>query len=185
MIWDCEAAGGDRQILTLHMLEFWRKIKYSPEVEPKTDDLIEETENIQQQVGGAFTPKTKPIREGCNTAIQYGAVSIKWFPKKADHGEIKEFLVKFGVPPGHDQLNIKDNCQVIIENLEPEKCEHLCKSITGNQFKDKKIIYYQGIVLATPEKKHNDAHKETTSNPTNKAAANISSAGQTLQTVKP
>ena len=154
---DCKAAGGERKLLTEYMVEFWKKINYSPDRKSDSDDLddlAEEAEVIQHQVGGQFTPKSKPFKEV--SGENYGAVSVKWFPKKADHGEVKEFLTKYGLPAGHDQVNIKDSGQVIIENLDTDTCTRLCESITGNKFRDKKTIYCHGIVLATPEKENND-----------------------------
>ena len=67
---------------------------------------------------------------------------MKWFPKRADHGEIKQFLVKSGLPEDHDNVNIKDNGQVVISELDPKICDFLCESITGSKFKDKNTIYF-------------------------------------------
>ena len=80
-----------------------------------------------------------------------GALSIKWFPKKADHGDIVKFLVSYGLPKEHKGLNIKNNGQVIVQNLDKNICDKMCASISGNKFQ-KKTIYCQGIVLVTPEK---------------------------------
>ena len=82
----------------------------------------------------------------------YGAVSVKWFPKQADHGDIKEFLVGHGLPHDHSNVNIKDNGQVIISDLTSELCQELADNITGQKFKNKKMIYCQPILLATPHK---------------------------------
>ena len=104
--------------------------------------------------GGSFTPESKKVVSADHKRVggKCGAVSVKWFPKKADHGEINDFLVKAGLPEGHEHVNIKDNGQVIISNLDSKICDNLCETITGSKFKAKKTVYCQGIVLATPEK---------------------------------
>ena len=151
---NCEAAGGSRKLLSVHMQEFWTKIKYSPGIPPTTEELAENDDDIELQVGGSFT--SEPNKSGSHyenkSKKKCQAVSIKWFPKKADHGDIMEFLVQSGLPKDHDCVNIKDNGQVIISNLDPKICDTLCETITGSKFKDKKTIYCQGIILATPEK---------------------------------
>ena len=151
---ECEAAGGQRKLLAVHMQEFWTQIKYSPEEADIPVDLDECQEEIEQQVGGAFTPKSKQnASESENRKVKKcGALSVKWFPKKADHGDVKQFLVRFGLPEDHTDIKIKDNGQVIIDNLDSTICDKLSESITGNKFNGKKTIYCQGIVLATPEK---------------------------------
>ena len=94
--------------------------------------------------GGGVLPDT--------SSNQFSGVVVKWFPKSADHGDILDFLVKFGLPEAHEAINIKENGQVIIENLAPQKCDQMCSSINGSKFKDKKNIYCQGIVAVTPDK---------------------------------
>ena len=51
---DCEANDGQRKLLSLHMQEFWGRIKYTPDVLPSR--IEEQVENVEQQVGGIFTP---------------------------------------------------------------------------------------------------------------------------------
>ena len=53
---DCEANDGLKALFSDYTLDFWRKIKYSPD---KSFDATElETENnVEIQVGGTFTPK--------------------------------------------------------------------------------------------------------------------------------
>ena len=146
---DCEAAGGQRKLLSLHMQEFWEKIKYTPDVLPSR--IEEQVDNVEQQVGGIFTPqKIDGMKESEGRLCS--AVSVKWFPKKTDHGDIMEFLHSHGLPSSHDSINIKENGQVIIENLDSKTSELLCTNLTGKKFKDKKNIYCQGIVLVTPDK---------------------------------
>ena len=175
---DCEAAGGERRRLSDYMMEFWSKIGFKPEKDISADDLdggLEAAEDIQHQVGGNFTPKARSAKDPTSP---FGAVSVKWFPKKADHDEIREFLIKFGVPEKHDDIIIKENGQVIIENLEPELCKYLCDNITGNKFKDKKLIYCNGIVLVTPEKKN-------ALPPSSKPASQSSNSNSILATTSP
>ena len=52
---NCEAAGGSRKLLSVHMQEFWTKIKYSPGIPPTTEELAENDDDIELQVGGSFT----------------------------------------------------------------------------------------------------------------------------------
>ena len=110
---------------------------YSPEVNFAA--VVLETENeVEVQVGGTFTPKPDRAKlESRNeNQLEYGAVSVKWFPKKSDHGEIKQFLVGLGLPADHDDMKIKENGQVVIGNLTSATCQQLSESITGKKFKD-------------------------------------------------
>ena len=159
----CEAAGGSRKLLSVHMQEFWSLIKYTPQVLPSSDQVTEDIDEIQLQIGGSFTPKVKPAQahtKNDSNSKRCTAVSVKWFPKRADHGEIREFLVKYGLPENHSCVNIKDNGQVVISDLDPDICDLLCDKITGSKFKDKKTIYCQGIVLATPQKSSGSAQNQ-------------------------
>lgn len=52
---------------------------------------------------------------------------------------------------------LKDNGQVVISDLDPTICDLLCEKITESKFKNKKTIYCQGIVLATPKKSSGSA----------------------------
>ena len=149
---ECEANGGLKVFFSDHILDFWKKIKYAPDETFTTADL--ETENdVEVQVGGNFTPKGGPkIGIGNKDQSSFGAVSVKWFPKKADPGEIKKFLVDLGLPIDHDNINIKENGQVVIGDLTSVTCQQLAESISGQRFQNKKMIYCQPIILATPVK---------------------------------
>ena len=147
---ECEAAGGQRQLLINHMQDFWKKIGYVCDMTQNMQNYNEGDESIEQQVGGQFTPQKEVSME--SSSNQFSGVVVKWFPKSADHGDILDFLVKFGLPEDHEAVNIKENGQVIIDNLAPQKCDQLCSSINGSKFKDKKNIYCQGIVAVTPDK---------------------------------
>ena len=130
---ECEAAGGSRKLLSTHMKEFWNRIKYLPDTMPVEEDG--ETDNtFQQQVGGSFTSKRKDILNDSEGRL-CGSVSVKWFPKRADHGDILEFLRAFGLPTEHDSVSIKENGQVVIDNLDSKTCDLLCASINGQKFK--------------------------------------------------
>ena len=131
---ECEAAGGSKKLLAMHMQEFWKKINFSPVVAPIVDDASVDPDIIEQQIGGTFTPKVKQNVSEVESIRKFGAVSIKWFPKKADHGDILEFLVGHGLPLGHESVNVKDNGQVIVSDLDPKISEKLCESITGSKF---------------------------------------------------
>ena len=150
---DCEAKGSTKVLFSDHILDFWKKIQYSPDDKTALDDLEYEND-VEVQVGGTFTPK--PDKEKIESTIErksdYGGVIVKWFPKKSDHGEIRMFLTGLGLSPSHTNVNIKDNGQVLIGDLEPETCQQLAFSITGQKFLNKKTIYCHPIVSATPEK---------------------------------
>ena len=164
---DCEAAGGQKKLLAVHMQEFWSKIKYCPEETPTTEDLNEYQEDIVQQIGGSFTPKPKSKSSECGsqTVRKCGALSIKWFPKKTDHAQIIQFLTNLGLPEDHKDVLIKDNGQVIINNLDSTICDKLCDSVTGSKFNGKRSIYCQGIVLTTPQKSTTDGGDKCQSPP--------------------
>ena len=136
---DCEDKGGPRVLFSDHVLDFWEKIKYSPD-NSFAEAALENENEVEVQVGGAFTPKPDrgKLESTNENQLEYGAVSVKWFPKKSDHGDIKQFLVDLGLPTDHENINIKDNGQVVIGNLTPDTCQQLAESITGKKFKDKK-----------------------------------------------
>ena len=150
---DCEAKGGTKILFSDYVLDFWKKIKYSPEDETAIDNLESQNE-VEIQLGGTFTPKPdrEKIMTGTDRNSDYGGVIVKWFPKKSDSGEVMNFLIGLGLPPNHENVNIKDNGQVIIGDLDQATCHKLVESITGQKFLKKKTIYCHPIVTATPEK---------------------------------
>ena len=170
----CEENGGFRVPFSDYITEFWKKIKYSPE-ENLLPTEIEAENGFEVQIGGNFTPKQAVAKPGPtnNNKNNYGAVSVNWFPKQADPGDIKQFLVELGLPCDHDNLNIKDNGQVIIADLTPDLCEKLSESITGQKFKNRKMIYCQPIELATPEKVPNSS---VNTSPTSSGSISVSAA---------
>ena len=62
----CEAAGGSKKLLSVHMKEFWCKIKYSPELLPSSEQVPDDIDDIQLQIGGSFTPKAKSAHSHSN-----------------------------------------------------------------------------------------------------------------------
>ena len=154
---DCAAIGGPRVLFSDYITQFWNKVKFSPDENILPSELNES--ELEVQIGGNFTPRQAMPKTGLNIQNQnsFGAVSVKWFPKQSDPGDIKTFLVDLGLPPDHEHLNIKDNGQVIIDNLTSEMCQELATSISGKRFKDKKMSYCQPIVLATTEKASSSA----------------------------
>ena len=112
----CEEAGGPKVQFSDYMTEFWKKIKYSPEKNLLTKEIDLEPD-FEVQIGGYFTPRQAAAPPANKNNTNYGAVSVKWFPKQADPGDIKQFLVQLGLPSDHADLNIKDNGQVIIANI--------------------------------------------------------------------
>ena len=126
------------------------QIGYKPSDGIDTETLNDDSD-IQHQIGGNFTPKK--VENTIPSKSNFSGVSIKWFPKKSDHGLILDFLVEHGLPSEHEDINIKDNGQVIISDLSHEICQKLCDTITGKKFNGKRVIYCNGIVPVTPEKK--------------------------------
>ena len=120
---ECEAAGGQRQLLANHMKDFWSKIGFVCDTLPSMDDSNESDLIIDQQVVGQFTPQKEIISD--SSSSKFTGVIVKWFPKRADHGHIFEFLVNLGLPDTHEDVKIKENGQVIIENLSPKLCDQL------------------------------------------------------------
>ena len=70
--------------------------------------------NIEAQVGGHFTPKSK-LRE--NLAV-WGGVTVKWFPKGATEDDVRLFLQEHGLSEDHQDVTIKENGQVVIGGLD-------------------------------------------------------------------
>ena len=142
----CEAEGGVRIEFTDYILNLWDKIGYSPENLDLSD--LETEDSVNQQNGGTFTPTKDPN----SNASKFTGVSVKQFPKGADHGEIMEFLVERGLPDSKkEQVNISNSGTAIIRNLENEECLTLIESIHGKKYLDKKL-FCNGFIPLTPEK---------------------------------
>ena len=154
---DCEANGGSKVLFSDYIDTLWKKINFSASEFCSSELEAENTVDIQ--VGGVFTPKQTRAELIQDEAMQskYGAVCVKWFPKKSDQGDINEFLVKHGLSQNHKSVVMKENGQVIITDLSPGLCKSLSESITGQKFKEKKTIYCQPIALITPDKSKSNA----------------------------
>ena len=164
---ECEAAGGNKVMLADHLLSFWAKIGYTPDKNQTT--LLNEIESAEPaetdyQIGGSFTPKPVPAEKVSDD--KFGGVSVKWFPKSSDHGAIVEFLVGNGLPQGHENVNIKENGQVIISLLDPHICRKMMTKINGKKF-NKKNIYCNGIVPVSPKKGAQSSAQSQSSKTTN------------------
>ena len=127
---DCEAAGGEKVFLSDYMLKFWNTINYKPGKSELPSDL--EVTEADYQIGGAFTPKQNRVAE--TPTVKFGGVVVKWFPKNTDHGAIMEFLAGHGLPEIHENINIKDNGQVVINQLEHSCCQKMIEEINGKKF---------------------------------------------------
>ena len=164
---ECEAVGGDKVMLADHLFSFWAKIGYTPDKNQTT--LLNEIESAEPaetdyQIGGSFTPKPVPAEKVSDD--KFGGVSVKWFPKSSDHGAIVEFLVGNGLPEGHENVNIKENGQVIISLLDPSICRKMMTEINGKKF-NKKNIYCNGIVPVSPKKGAQSSAQSQSSKTTN------------------
>ena len=80
----CEAAGGLKVDFVEYIQKLWEKIGYSP---PNNDLELEAARSIDEVE--EFTPvkKDKKIENA-----KYSGVTIRYFPKQSDIGEIMEFL---------------------------------------------------------------------------------------------
>ena len=82
----------------------------------------------------------------------YSGVSIKAFPKDADHGVIMEFLSSSGLDEKHkEDVVIKPNGSVSIMNLSSSECSILISAIHQNDKFGRKL-FCNGIIPLTPEK---------------------------------
>ena len=146
----CEAAGGDKTNFALYIANLWSKIGYTPGAVDKDMDgsLVEE---IEQQVGGQFTPmKTVSSPE------KYTGVAIKYFAKDADHGQIIDFLVECGLPADKiDLIQFGRNSTISIRGLDNLLCLQLIENIHGKSMFSRKV-YCNGIIQITPEKEHKE-----------------------------
>ena len=145
----CEAAGGQKVEFSDYILNLWKEIGYSPEnVELADLDDDAELDSLIQQEGGKFTPvKAPPI-----DPEKFAGVSLKTFPKDADHCEIVELLLVSGLPATKmDEILIKPNGVVIVKNLTSETCKSMISAL-HNQKHYGRNLFCNGIVPLTPEK---------------------------------
>ena len=98
----CEAAGGPKIELTDYIMKLWTKIGYAPKDNTLPDEVnvdLESEAALHQQDGGLFTP----VKTSSDPKL-YSGVSIKAFPKDADHGVIMEFLSSSGLDEKHKRM---------------------------------------------------------------------------------
>ena len=150
----CEAAGGQKVDFSDHILKMWRNIGYTPEdLEVATvyddhgqnDDLISETEGLI--TGATFTPP-KTVSDPEN----FDGISLRNFPKEADHGDIMEFLIKSGLPTDvKEKVYIKPYGTDNIDNIDNMLCQQLINKLHQVKFCDRKI-FCRGIISLTPQR---------------------------------
>ena len=133
-----------------HILGLWKEIGYSPENAEFDEDInldIETGADINQQEGGVFTP----AKEVSPNTERFTGVSVKTFPREADHGEIIEFLIKCGLPENkRDNVIFNNRGTASVRNLDNSECLFLISAIHGKRNFDRKL-YCNGIVPLTPE----------------------------------
>ena len=141
----CELENGPRMDFTQYIYDLWNRIDYCPS-NVDLDPVINEDHAIQD--GGMFTPVKRPD----DNKEKFTGVSIKTFPKDTDHGDIVQFLIQSGLPETHkDNINIKQNGAVMINNLAGSQCEALIAAIhTKTHFGRR--LFCNGIIPRTPDK---------------------------------
>ena len=142
----CEAEGGLRKDFGIYIAELWERIGYSPR--PYLNDECDESyDEVDQQVGGNFTP-VKCV----SSPDKFTGVSIRRFPKDIDDAEIMEFLAEAGLAfENQDKVQINKNGVVNIMGLLNTECHamiqslHQCRAFS-------RTLYCNGIIPITPEK---------------------------------
>jgi len=152
---DCEEAGGDRVIFSDFIKQYWHIIGYSPAntVAPNETDSLEDEIIVDMNL---TTPKPVPREK----VEKWGGVTLKWFPKGADNGDIRSFLITHGLPETHQDILFKSNGQVVVQQLSADTCKLLSDSVNGKKFKYKRLIYCNPYVPLTPEKLRNDINTQ-------------------------
>ena len=145
---DCEAAGSERVILSDFVKQYWSEIGFNPLHGNISDEVNDETdENIEVHIGTITPPP--PLRE---KVAKWGGVTVKWFPKGEDNGDIRSFLITHGLPETHQDIVFNPNGHVVIQNIGADICKVLTDNINGILFKNKKKVYCNPFVPVTPEK---------------------------------
>jgi hypothetical protein len=117
-------------------------------------------EHVSQE-GGQFTPVKGPVHD----SAEFAGVSVRTFPKDTDHGELVEFLICSGLPESHkDNISIKPNGSVIVDNLPGQVCAILIEAI-HNKSSFGKRLFCNGIVPCTPDKTEQPAVTPVSSSP--------------------
>ena len=153
---DCEEAGGDRVIFSDFIKQYWNIIGYSPAntVDPNEMDSLEDEIIVDMNL---TTPKPVPKEK----VEKWGGVTLKWFPKGADNGDIRSFLITHGLPETHQDILFESKGQVVIQQLSADICKLLSDSVNGKKFKDRRLIYCNPYIPLTPEKRGNDINSDT------------------------
>ena len=124
---DCEAAGSEKVLLSDFIQQYWSNIGFCPSNESLSDEVNgEDDENIAVAIGGQTPPP--PLRQ---PVAKWGGVTVKWFPKGEDYGDISSFLISHGLPENHQEIDFKPNGHVLIQNLNADICKLLSDSING------------------------------------------------------
>ena len=174
----CEAAQGDKVEFSDYIIKLWEKIGYAPgEVEmaavyDEHGDYDVGPDTVVQQTGGFFTPlkqKSEPEK--------YSGVSVKQFPKEADHGDIIEYFINAGLPEDlKDSVEIRANGKVTIKNLENAVCLELISNI-HNKIEFGKKLFCNGFIALTPEKE-NDPDNDKTDKSDDTPSLDVNSTSQ-------
>ena len=154
----CEQEGGVKRDFNDYIIQLWDEIGYEPSqvnLDPRNN---EEHVSIECE---QFTP----VKTASQDPAKFTGVRISSFPKDVDHGQIVEFLISSGLPEAiKDDISIKKNGTVLIENIPNEVCLMLIGAI-HNKFGLEKKLYCNGIVPRTPNKSVCDPQVEaSTSN---------------------
>ena len=145
---DCEAAGSEKVLLSEFTQHYWSTIGFCPTTENVPDEVNgEDDESIVVDIGEQSPPP--PVKQQVSS---WGGVTVKWFPKGEDYGDIRSFLISHGLPENHQEITFKPNGHVLIQNVSANICKILSDSINGVLYKNKKKVYCNPYVPVTPEK---------------------------------
>ena len=79
-------------------------------------------------------------------------VTVRYFSKDSDQGEIMEFLIENNLPTTKkDSVVFKENGVITINDISDEICKELVANLNGKLYKGKNL-QCKGIVPLTPEK---------------------------------
>ena len=142
----CEQAGGLKKDFNDYILNLWDEIGYVPS-QVELDSEINEIHDTQESAN--FTPNKSVSQQDSS---KFNGVRVSSFPKDADNGQIVEFLVNSGLPEERkDDISIKRNGAVIIDNLPNYVCMELITAIHDKLHFDRRL-YCNGVVPRTPDK---------------------------------
>ena len=163
---NCEAGGGVRLPLAIHMEALWKEIGFKPtNFILDTDNLDNETDQPQLVDVPIMTnskfPATFSRQEPCEEDFKKcDGITVKNIPKNVEEKMIWELLVDNGLPLEHGIENIRinmgeKNSWAIIDGLQPEEIKDIYDSlhfpVTNKKFFDAPI-YCKPLRLHTPTK---------------------------------